>query len=89
LPDGAYSFACRRGYLLGYRSQRQTPRDRALNRAYALRQKLGNHGLIGSDVAKPRGMHWRTFKRALMRIAQAEDILQGHAARLLDGGNQS
>jgi hypothetical protein len=84
LPDGAYTFACRRAYRLGYRSQRQTPRDRALSRAYALRQKLGNHGLIGSYVVKPRGMHWRTFDRAMTRIDQAEGIVQGHAARLLD-----
>lgn len=86
LPSGAYAFARRRAYRLGYRSQRQTRRDRALSRAYELRQKLGNLGLIGSYVVKPKGMHWRTFGRALMRIAQAEDIVQGHAARLLDRG---
>lgn len=83
LPDGAFSFACRRAYQLGYRSQRQTPRDRAVSRAYALRQKLGNPGLIGSYVVKPKGMHWRTFERALIGIARAEDIVQGHAARAL------
>ncbi len=30
LPCGAHTFACRRAYRLGYRSQRQTPRDRAV-----------------------------------------------------------
>jgi hypothetical protein len=83
LPSGAYTFACRRAYRMGYRSQRQTLRDRALSRAYALRQKLGNHGLIGSYVAKPKGMHWRTFERLVMRIERAEGIVQGHASRLL------
>lgn len=83
LPCGAYSFACRRAYQLGYLSQRQTPRDRAVSRVFALRRRLGSQGGIGSYVAKPKGMHWRTFERALMRIAQAEDIVQGHAARLL------
>ncbi len=81
LPDGAYNFACRRAYRLGYQSQRQTPRDRALSRTFALRRRLGNDGGIGGFIGKPKGMHWRTFKRALMRIAQAEDIVQGHAAR--------
>jgi hypothetical protein len=84
LPDGAYTFACRRAYQLGYQSQRQTRRDRSLSRAFTLRRRLGDDGWIGSYVAKPKGMHWRTFERALIKIAQAEDIVQGHAARLLD-----
>src|SRR5271170_2738600 len=33
LPNGAYTFASRRAYRLGYRSQRETPRDRAFSRA--------------------------------------------------------
>jgi hypothetical protein len=31
LPSGAYIFACRKAYRLAYRSQRETPRDRALS----------------------------------------------------------
>jgi hypothetical protein len=41
LPSGAYTFACRKAYRLAYRSQRETPRDRALSGAFALRRKLG------------------------------------------------
>src|SRR5271165_6228565 len=37
LPSGAYTFACRKAYRLGYRSQRETPHDRSLSRAFALR----------------------------------------------------
>ncbi len=33
LPPGASTFASRRAYQLGYRSQRETPSDRALSRA--------------------------------------------------------
>ncbi len=84
LPNGAYNFACRKAYRLGYRSQRETPRDRALSRAFGLRQKLDNDGWIGDYVVKPKGMHWRTFERLVKRIAKAEDIVQGYAARLLD-----
>lgn len=83
LPPGAYSFACRRAYEPGYLSQRQMPRDRAVSRVFTLRRRLGNNGGIGSYVAKPKGKHWRLFERALMKIAQAEVIVQGHAARLL------
>lgn len=84
LPYGAYTFACRNAYRLAYRSQRETPRDRALSRAFALRQKVGDHGGIGDYVAKPKGMHWRTFERAMERIDRAEDIVEMHTVLLLN-----
>ena len=88
LPSGASVFACRRAYRLAYRSQRETPGDRALSRAFALRRKLGADGGIGDYVAKPKGMHWRTFEHALERIDQAEDIVERHTALLLDRLNR-
>jgi hypothetical protein len=84
LPDGAYNFACRGAYRLGYQSQRGAPRDRAVSRVFALRRRLGNNGCIGDFIVKPKGMHWRTFGRLVTRIERAEGIVQGHAARLLD-----
>lgn len=84
LPSGAYVFACRSAYRLAYRSQRETPRDRALSRAFALRRKLGADGGIGDYIAKPKGMHWRTFERALERVERAEDIVDMHTVLLLD-----
>jgi hypothetical protein len=77
LPSGAYTFACRKTCRLAYRSQRETPRDRALSGAFALRRKLGADGGIGDYVTKPRGMHWRTFERAMERIDRAEGIVEG------------
>jgi hypothetical protein len=84
LPSGAYTFACRKAYWLAYRSQREAPRDRALSRAFALRRKLGDDGGIGDYVAKPKGMHWRTFERAMERLDRAEGIVDGHTILLLD-----
>jgi hypothetical protein len=84
LPYGAYTFACRNAYRLAYRSQRETPRDRALSRAFALRQKVGDHGGIGDYVAKPKGMHWRAFEHAMERIDRAEDIVDMHTVVLLN-----
>jgi hypothetical protein len=83
LPSGAYTFACRKAYRLGYRSQRETQCDRARSLAFALRGKLGDDGGIGDYVAKPKGMHWRTFERAMKRIDRAEDIVDGRMALLL------
>jgi hypothetical protein len=37
LPSGADTFASRKAYRLGYRSQRESPRDRSLSLAFALR----------------------------------------------------
>ena len=88
LPSGAYAFACRHAYRLAYRSQRETPRDRALSRAFALRRKLGDDGGIGDYVRKPKGMHWRTFERAMERIDRAEEIVDGHTVLLLDRLNR-
>jgi hypothetical protein len=70
------------------RSQRETPRDRALSGAFALRRKLGADGGIGDYVTKPKGMHWRTFERAVERIDRAEGIVARHTVLLLDRLNR-
>ena len=74
LPPGAFTFASRRAHKLAYRSQRETPRDRALGRAFKLRRRLGDHGGIGDDIAKPKGMRWRTFEREMAKVEAAEDV---------------
>jgi hypothetical protein len=84
LPSGAGTFASRKAYRLGYQSQRETSRDRSLSRAFALRRKLGDDGGIGDYIAKPKGMHRRTFERAMERIDRAEDIVDGHTVLLLE-----
>ena len=87
LPSGAYTCACRKAYRLAYRSQRKTPRDRALSGAFALRRKLGADGGAGDYVTKPKGMHWRTFERAMERIDRAEGIVDGHKRKAIGHSN--
>jgi hypothetical protein len=84
LPSGADTFASRKAYRLGYRSQRESPRDRSLSRAFALRAKIGDKGGIYTRIEKPKGMHARTFKRAMKRVYAAEEIVDAHADLLLD-----
>jgi hypothetical protein len=84
LPSGAYTFASRKAYRLGYRCQRESPRDRSLSRAFALRGKIGGQGGIGDYIPRPTGMHTRTFERAMEKIYRAEEIVEAHSALLLD-----
>lgn len=74
LPPGAFTFASRKAYRLGYRSQRETPTDRAYSRAFKLRHRLGAEGGIGDPVRKPKGMRWATFDRAMDRVENAEMV---------------
>jgi hypothetical protein len=84
LPPGADAFASRKAYGLGYRSQRESPRDRSLSRVFALRGKIGGDSGIGDYIIKRKGMHTRTFKRAMEKVYAAEKIVDAHADLLLD-----
>lgn len=74
MPSGSTKFAARTAYRrLAYRSQRAAPFDRACERAWDLRHKLGDrHGALGDSIEKPRWMRWRTFETKLARVRQAE-----------------
>jgi hypothetical protein len=84
LPNGAYTFASRRAYRLGYPCQRESPRDRSFSRAFALRRKISGEGGIGDYIPKPKGMHRRTFERAMEKVFEAEEIADAHLALALD-----
>jgi hypothetical protein len=84
LPSGAFTFASRRAYRLGYRSQRETPRDRAVNRAFKLRERLGGTGGIGDFVPKPKWMRWTTYESQMARIEAAEGIVDAHMCALIE-----
>jgi hypothetical protein len=57
-------FACRHCCQLAYNCQREPAHYRALNRAQAIREKLGGSGNMYEVFPKrPRGMHRRTYQR--------------------------
>jgi len=84
LPPGAVTFASRQAHRLAYRSQRESPYDRALNRAFKLRRKLGADGGIGARIRKPKGMHRRTFARARAKVEAAEGICDANLIRFVE-----
>lgn len=79
LPPGADMFASRRAYGLVYPSQRETRPYRALRRAFALRERLGNRGDIADPIYKPKHMHRRTFERALVKLEIYGRVIEAHS----------
>ncbi len=56
-------FGCRHCYRLVYACQREEPDDRALRRAYAIRDRLGwEPRIFHAHGHRPKGMHWRKFE---------------------------
>jgi hypothetical protein len=75
-------FRCRRCCWMPYACQQESPYDRALRRAQKLRRRLGASPCIGEPIAeKPKGMHWRTFKRLQAEVERREQTVDGHLAR--------
>jgi hypothetical protein len=75
---GAFTFASRRAYRLAYKSQRETPHDRAIRRAFKLRHRLGAIGGIGDPIPKPKGMRWATFEREIGGVEDTDAVVNGH-----------
>jgi len=87
---------CRRCARLAYRSQSESPSDRALRRARAIRRSLGGSGDLSESLPpRPKGMRRPTYIRHLEQLVAAEaQVWQGVARRAealslirrLDGG---
>jgi hypothetical protein len=79
LPNGAHAFASRQAHRLGYRSQRESARDRARSRTQNLRCKLGGSmNLMEPIPMKPKWMRWRTYDRKVARIKTSDGISNIH-----------
>jgi hypothetical protein len=63
LYGGKY-FRCRRCYGAKYASQYARPWERMLAKAQAVRERLGGSPCLDEPFPeKPRGMHWRTYRK--------------------------
>ncbi len=57
-------FLCRHCYNLSYQSQRDNATYRALYEAQAIRERLGGSANMTTPFPeKPKGMHWKTYRR--------------------------
>ena len=66
---GAY-FRCRICQGLRYQSQYEAPVFRAVSQRHKLRERLGQLSSLEDPFpAKPKGMHWKTYRRLAARDA--------------------
>jgi hypothetical protein len=81
---GGKYFACRHCYQLAYKSQRETPHDRAFSRADKIRSMLGwQPGIANPNGWKPKGMHWLTYLRLMEEYREySNQALLGITAKM-------
>ena len=83
MPAGGGIFASRKAHRLAYRSQRQSPYDRAISQAFKRRRRLGADGGIGDPIDKPHGMRWATFERKMSQVEAAEAVCDARLLRFV------
>lgn len=61
---GGSLLRCRKCYRLTYESQYEPAWGRAISRAQKIRERLGGSGSMDEGFPpKPKGMHWKTYRR--------------------------
>lgn len=79
---GGAIFACRHCHCLVYESQRERDYERGLSRAQTIHERLGGNGCIVDGLPeKPKGMHWRTYRRLEWQYRHFEYAMDVGAAR--------
>lgn len=76
LPYGSDLFASRQAYGLKYKSQSETPSDRALRKKWKIVHKTDGYDF----PVKPKGMHEKTFERILDEFYRQDEICMGYMA---------
>jgi hypothetical protein len=61
---GGVVFACRYCCQLAYPSQRENIDNRTTRKAEKIRDRMGwEPGILNGEGLKPKGMHWKTYRR--------------------------
>lgn len=77
----AHIFACRRCCDFTYVSQNEAPHFRLLSKAQKIHQELGGDGVVDEPLTKPKGMHWKTYRRKVEMMQAAHSVSLMEAAR--------
>lgn len=71
---GSY-YRCRKCYRLKYESQYEPIFGRAADQRHKLRKRLGQAGSLEDPFPpKPKGMHWKTYRRLEARDQELEQL---------------
>ncbi len=77
-------FACRQCKRLTYSSQCETEGDRAARQANRIRRQLGwPAGIFNGPGLKPKGMHWRTYRRLVAEHERLTGVILNGIARTM------
>jgi hypothetical protein len=81
---GESSLACRNCQELAYVSQRDSGWHRSLRQARTARMRLGGSVSLAEPLpGKPKGMHWRTYRRLYRQAAAQEQVCLGGAVTMM------
>ena len=84
---GGAVFVCRHCRRLNYASQQANKRDRASDHSWKLRRALAcNEGFLFTPaefIPKPKGMHWRTFRRKIAQLKRVDARALSDAGAML------
>ena len=67
-------FGCRHCYNIAYSTQNESPPFRLLSRAQKIHKQLGGDGCVDDWIAKPKGMHHKTYEKKLAEMQQIYEI---------------
>ncbi len=82
---GTVELACRHCRQLTYECQQDSGWHRSLRQARTSRAKLGGSmSLAESLPEKPKGMHWRTYRRLITRLVQREQAVFAGAMTMVN-----
>jgi hypothetical protein len=82
---GTGPLACRQCHRLVYDSQQDSGWRRSINQARAARMKLGGSANLTEPLPqRPKGMHWRTYRRLFVKASLGEGAVMARVAGWLD-----
>jgi hypothetical protein len=78
------AFACRECLRLAYDSQQDSGWNRSLRRSRTTRMRLGGSSNLAEPLpGKPKGMHWRTYRRLYLQAVAHEEMFLGGVMSML------
>jgi hypothetical protein len=81
---GNGTLACRQCLQLAYQSQQDSGWQRSIRRARTARMQLGGSASLADPFPeKPKGMHWRTYRRLYARAAGRERVFLADAVTMM------